>query len=141
MVQYQMKDNWVQLLTNSHTSHISSCLNKRSHAGAFYSGGSLYYSENHPEHDPSADPLLLEYNAGRDGVRGNRQPCLNNAATCTEGGRGYFELTNNKVSYLFSLYTLLDFCLLSKAHFHTFNNVQHSGIFDNFLWPKLSKFC
>ena len=64
----------------------------------------MYYSENHPEHDPSADPLLLEYNAGRDGVRGNRQPCLNNAPTCTEGGRGYFELTNNKVSY--SLFTL-----------------------------------
>ena len=100
----------------------------------------MYYSENHPEHDPSADPLLLEYNAGRDGVRGNRQPCLNNAATCTEGGRGYFELTNNKVSY--SLYTL---CLISfsslRLTFIYHQTMYRSGIFDNFLRPKLSKCC
>ena len=84
----------------------------------------MYYSENHPEHDPSAEPLL-EYNAGRDGIRGNRQPCLNNAATCTEGGRGYFELTNNKVSYsLFTLYLNSFFSLRLTFIPSTMYNIQ-----------------
>ena len=69
-----------------------------SHAGAFYSGGSLYYSD--------ANSTLLEYNAGRDQDNGNRQPCLvdkcvtedNCNAHCYQGEeRAWFELTNNKV--------------------------------------------
>ena len=68
-----------------------------SHAGAFYSGGSLYYN---------ADNItLLEYNAGRDQSKGTRSPCLvdkcaenNNCdAYCYEGERAWYKLTNNKV--------------------------------------------
>lgn len=67
------------------------------HAGAFYSGGSLYYS--------TADNTLLEYNAGRDQNMGTRSSCLvdkcveNNDcnANCYEGERAWFRLTNNKV--------------------------------------------
>lgn len=68
-----------------------------SHAGAFYSGGSLYYN--------SGDNTLLEYNAGRDQTKGSRSPCLvdkciqsnNCGAYCYEGQRAWFKLTNNKV--------------------------------------------
>ena len=68
-----------------------------SHAGAFYSGGSLYYS--------SGDDTLLEYNAGRDQSKGTRSPCLvdkcvenNNCGSyCYEGERAWYKLTNNKV--------------------------------------------
>ena len=67
------------------------------HAGAFYSGGSLYYTD--------ADPTLLEYNAGRDQSKGTRSPCLvdkcvtagNCGSYCYEGERAWFLLTNNKV--------------------------------------------
>jgi len=68
-----------------------------SHAGAFYSGGSLYYN--------SGNETLLEYNAGRDQSKGSRSPCLvdkcsenNNCdAYCYEGQRAWYKLTNNKV--------------------------------------------
>jgi len=67
-----------------------------SHAGAFYSGGSLYY--------PSGSDRL-EYNAGRDQSKGRRAPCLvdkcvtnNNCdAYCAEGERAWYKLTNSKV--------------------------------------------
>ena len=67
-----------------------------SHAGAFYSGGSLYYSD--------ADKTLLEYNAGRDQSKGNRSPCIvdkcitanNCGAYCFEGERAWYSITNSK---------------------------------------------
>ena len=63
------------------------------HAGAFYSGGSLYYNV--------ADPTLLEYNAGRDQERGNRNPCevitSSSSGSCRAEDRSAYTLTNNKV--------------------------------------------
>jgi len=67
-----------------------------SHAGAFYSGGSLYYSDT--------DRTLLEYNAGRDQIKGSRNPCLVDTCAihndcgryCSEGEKAWFKLTNNK---------------------------------------------
>jgi len=67
-----------------------------SHAGAFYNGGTLYYS--------NADATLLEYNAGRDDNR-RRSPCLvdkcvttNNCNDwCSSGEQAWFQLTNSKV--------------------------------------------
>jgi len=112
-----------------------------SHAGAFYSGGSLYYSD--------ANSTLLEYNAGRDQDHGNRQPCLvdkcvteNNCAShCYQGEeRAWFELTNNKVfltpssglnsvSYTLvtCIYLFLQSYLTETAH--TFSSViSYSGV-------------
>ena len=63
------------------------------HAGAFYSGGSLYYND--------ADPTLLEYNAGRDQEKGNRNPCKvitsSSSGNCGAEDRSSYTLTNNKV--------------------------------------------
>ena len=68
-----------------------------SHAGAFYSGGSLYYS--------ASNDTLLEYNAGRDQNKGTRSPCLVDKCTsvndcsayCYEGERAWNKFSNSKV--------------------------------------------
>ena len=87
--------NWLTKTFDGNTAHSTGWW--WSHAGAFYSGGSLYYG--------ASDPTLLEYDAGRDQVRGGRSPCLvdkcvtaNNCdAYCSEGEQGWFRLTNTKI--------------------------------------------
>ena len=69
-----------------------------SHAGAIYSGGSLYYSSQYP--------TRLEYNAGRDQAKGGRSPCLTDYCTtngncgsyCFEGERAWYQLSNIRSS-------------------------------------------
>ena len=69
-----------------------------SSAGAFYSGGALFYADE--------EKTLLQYNAGRDQVNGNRWPCLVDKCTtgsnncdswCSAHERAYFRMTNSKV--------------------------------------------
>jgi len=68
-----------------------------SHAGAIYSGGSLYYSSQYP--------TRLEYNAGRDQAKGGRSPCLTDycvtngdcGSYCFEGERAWYQLSNSKI--------------------------------------------
>lgn len=66
-----------------------------SHAGAFYSGGALYYADE--------GRTLLEYNAGRDSR--SRSPCLEDKCVtrnncdeyCHEGERAWNKVSNSKV--------------------------------------------